>query len=279
MKKNKPYTKPEYFENRLKDLEKRFLSYMIFKYNQKISIARDKELVIEEQIKNHFLFYHICFKNDEYRKSLIERFEYYYVRGLPIDDLVIEKSTEIKDALRAGEKLEQKIVDFGDPYKIVNWFGKYAAYYQFIKIYKNDFPKLYEEMKEASDYNSKVEHLSDASFNTNIDEDLDDIINPKEITNSRQTLVMVFLLDELKISNNDNTKKAKLISMLTGKSQNTIRKLLSNLGDKSEASQIKDLEFILPYFQDLGIQPIENKIQAKIRDVKKGIENQTTKNL
>lgn len=294
---------PNYFENRLRNLEEKFLAKIIFKYEEKVKLARDKELVIKEQLNELFAQFYLCFIQDAEVEMLIYDFWYDYRRGNSIDKQIIKKSTEIKQALENGVELPDSIFKYKNPYRLVNFFAKYAAFYQFIQIYKKEFPELCEELEikmrgsiESPEAQNKIDYIPSQFFpyeTTKIDDSnneddplqlsscdtFEDGVNHEIATNIRQTLTMVLLLDELEITNNDNTKKAKLISMLTGKSSESIRKLLSNLYGKTKPELLKDIEFIYPFIKELGIKNIENKILSKIKMLKNDIENQVIKNM
>ncbi|OYU94578.1 MAG: hypothetical protein CFE21_14975 [Bacteroidetes bacterium B1(2017)] len=288
---------PTYFEEKLIVLEKRILVVFKKNYVRNLERARDKQIVKKEQLFNYFCEFRTRFFFEKPIVKLIASFDYYYLRGLPIDLLMCDIE---RDYYRQKENEEDAFPkEYSDPYIVLFLCAKYAAYYQFIKGFQKDFPNeveiFFNEMEiekrnmlgydEADIIKVNVkgelegfgEKTSDKMPESIVEEI--DFLDCIEATNIRQTLALTFLLDELKIQRNDNTKKSKLIGMLTGKSSESIRKLLSNLYGKKPQTLAKDLEFILPYFQDLGIKTIENKIEMVLRKLNNKIENQRIKDM
>jgi hypothetical protein len=288
---------PTHFEEKLIVLEKRIAAVFKKNYLRNLERARDKQIVKKEQLFNYFCEFRTRYFSHKPIVKLIDSFDYYYLRGLPIDQLMrdIERDYYRQDA-NEEDALPQ---EYSDPYKLLFLYAKYAAYYQFIKGFQNSFPNEVEiffnemeiEKRNMLGYDEndiiKVnvigtldgfgEKESDKIPKSIVEEI--DFLDSNDATNIRQTLALTFLLDELKIQRNDNTKKSKLIGMLTGKSAESIRKLLSNLYGKKPQTLAIDLEYILPYFQDLGIKSIENKIEIELKKLNNKIENQRIKDM
>jgi hypothetical protein len=288
---------PTYFEEKLIVLEKRILVVFKKNYVRHLIRARDKQIVKKEQLFNYFCEFRTRFFSEKPIVKLIASFDYYYLRGLPIDLLMCDIE---RDYYRHKDNEEDAFPkEYSDPYTVLFLCAKYGAYYQFIKGFQKDFPNeveiFFNEMEiekrnmlvydEADIIKVNVkgemegfgEKESDKISETIVEEI--DFLDSNDATNIRQTLALTFLLDELKIQRNDNTKKSKLIGMLTGKSSESIRKLLSNLYGKKPQTLAQDLEFILPYFQDLGIKSIETKIIMELKKLNNKIENQSNKNM
>lgn len=288
---------PEYFEEKLSILEKRILAIFKKNYVRQIERARDKQIVKKEQLFSYFCEFRTRFFSHKPIVKLIDSFDYYYLRGLPIDLLMCDIE---RDYYRQRENEENGFAkEYSDPYKVLFLCAKYAAYYQFIKGFQKDFPNeveiFFNEMNiekqnmlgydeadiikvnvkgELEGFGEKESNIIPETIVKEID-----FHDWNDATNIRQTLALTFLLDVLKIQRNDNTKKSKLIGMLTGKSSESIRKLLSNLYGKKPQTLALDLEFILPYFQDLGIKSIETKINMELKKLNNKIENQSNKNM
>ncbi len=293
----------DFFEKRLQTLERLFLAKMISKFGRKVNAARDKNLVLKEELKSFIIQLFFCFEKDIYVKMLISDFWNDYSRGHVIDDLIIRKSTELLEAFNEGIELPETIKKFKNPFRLINFYSKYVAFYKFNQIYKKEYPEIFDELelklkikkpvtrtKNKYYYDPKHAHLFESNIeidnNPNINlTDISDIEiiqesdQPISSNNRRQTITILYLFEELKMKNIDAVKKARFISMLTGKSPETTRQLLSKLMIKSDNGQLKDLEFILPFFQDLELKSIENKILGEIKRLEKDIENQITKNL
>lgn len=288
---------PTYFEEKLIVLEKRIVAVFKKNYIRNLERARDKQIVKKEQLYNYFCEFRARFYSEKPIVKLIASFDYYYLRGLPIDLLMCDVE---RDYYKHDEKERDALPkEYSDPYKLLFLCAKYAAYYQFIKGFQKAFPNeveiFFNEM-EVEKWNMLGSDESDI-IKVNVKGELEgfgekesdkkpksiveeiDFLDSNDLTNIRQTLALTFLLDELKIQRNDNTKKSKLIGMLTGKSAESIRKLLSNLYGKKAQTLVNDLEFILPYFQDLGIRNIENKIEMELKKLNNKIENQRIKDM
>ena len=288
---------PEYFEEKLNVLEKRILAIFNKNYTRHLDRARDKQIVKREQLLNYFCEFRSRFYFHKPIVMLIDRFNYFYLRGMPVDQLIYEIE---RDYYKQDENQEDALPrEYADEHKLLFLFAKYAAYYKFIKGFQKDFPDEIEIFFNALEIEKQNILGYDESdlIKINVKGTLDgfdkkelvntpesiieemDLIDSNNLTNIRQTLAVNFLLEELKIEKNDNTKKSKLIGMLTGKSSESIRKLYSNLYGKKPKTLAKDLEFILPYFQDLGIKSIENKIEMELKKLNNKIENQRIKDM
>ncbi len=288
---------PTHFEEKLIILEKRSVAAFRKNYLRHLERARDKQIVKKEQLFNYFCELRTRFFSEKPIVKLIASFDYYYLRGLPIDLLMCDIE---RDYCKQKENEEDAFPkEYSDPYKVLFLCAKYAAYYQFIKGFQKDFPNEVEiffnemeiEKRNMLGYDEsnliKVnvkgtldgfgEKTSDKIPESILDEV--EFLDSNDATNIRQTLALTLLLDEFKIQRNDNTKKSKLIGMLTGKSAESIRKLLSNLYGKKPQTLAQDLEYILPYFQDLGIKSIENKIEMELKKLNDKIENQRIKDM
>lgn len=288
---------PEYFEEKLIVLEKRIVAAFRKNYLRHLERARDKQIVKKEQLFNYFCEFRSRFYSEKPIVKLIASFDYYYLRGLPIDLLMCDVE---RDYYKLDEKERDALPkEYSDPYKLLFLCAKYAAYFQFIRGFQKSFPNeveiFFNEM-EIEKWNMLGYDESDL-IKVNVKGTLDgfgektsdkipesiveevEFLDSNDATNIRQTLALTLLLDELKIQRNDNTKKSKLIGMLTGKSSESIRKLLSNLYGKKPQTLAQDLEFILPYFQDLGIKSIETKINMELKKLNNKIENQSNKNM
>lgn len=93
-----------------------------------------------------------------------------------------------------------------------------------------------------------------------------------ETTTKQQILILHYLgfLDSLKID--ENTKKAKLLSVLLNRNVQNIRKELTYIDIlKIENSKIKtalNLKAILPLFEEMGLPEALNKIRADMTELK-----------
>lgn len=293
----------DFFEKRLQTLEKLFLAKMISKFEKKVNAARDKNLVLKEELKSFIIQLFFCFEKDIYVKMLISDFWNDYSRGHVIDYLIIRKSTELLEAFDEGVELPETIKKFKNPFRLINFYSKYVAFYKFNQIYKKEYPEIFDELELKLKIKKTISRNKNKYFydpkhaqiiESNIQIDNNPKINPTDINdielipepdqpissnNRRQTLTILYLFEELKMKNIDAVKKARFISMLTSKSLETTRQLLSKLMVKSDSGQLKDLAFILPFFQDLELKSIENKILGEMKRLEKDIENQINKNL
>ena len=291
---------PDFYEKRLETLEKLFLNRMVSKFKTRVNPARDKNLVIKEELKNYMIQLFFCFEKDMYVKMLLSDFWWDYSCGNIIDGLIIRKSTEFQEAFAQGAELPDTIKKFKNPYRLINFFSKYVAFYKFNQLYKQEHPEIFDQLevklkikipnrriKNKYYYDPKHAHLVESNIAIEIPDKespnqlIDQIIEIKEAplaTNLRQIMAMRYIFDELKLNNIDELEKARFIIMLTGKSINTTRGILSGYEDpKTEVGQLKDLEFLLAYFKGLGLQNIENKILSEIKTLNKDIENQRYK--
>lgn len=92
---------------------------------------------------------------------------------------------------------------------------------------------------------------------------------PSEFTVHRQLLAIYYLLDELGVTfeHVDKTKVSRMAQLLTGresdieKTQNTyVYRSLKKMFSRSEKVIKEDLAFIIPYFKELGLEKIVEKI-------------------
>lgn len=136
------------YEARLELLIHLFVTKMNKEFDKKVSIARNKTLVTEELIESFNQGFILCFTLNEFHKDLIGRFCYYYKRGFPIDDLVIKESKQIQEIIDYGEKLERGVRKLKNPYRVVNFLARFAAYYEFIKIKGSEFGEIQKKIEE-----------------------------------------------------------------------------------------------------------------------------------
>lgn len=88
----------------------------------------------------------------------------------------------------------------------------------------------------------------------------------KDLTLDRATLFLNYLFTFAK-ANCHNTKKAEVISFLTGYSKNTIGDKLSSLHSKADENYLnykKDMEIVSKYFQNLGLSEIVEMINRDL---------------
>lgn len=112
--------------------------------------------------------------------------------------------------------------------------------------------------------------LAAVGANGKNEEQAQETIGNPEFTTARQVLALHYLLEHCGVNNVDNTVKARFIQFITGKEagakaiyNTTIYKKVNNvLGDKK--TLIKDLQFVLKYFEDLGLQSIADNIKKEI---------------
>lgn len=104
----------------------------------------------------------------------------------------------------------------------------------------------------------------------------------KEFTLMRQMIAFKYLIKhfEHKSAGADITKLAEFARFLTGRElgaatiKNTnIYKFLNLPFRKLSSSQIRDYEFVINYFQDLGMNKIVNEMKSEIENSKKKSEN------
>jgi hypothetical protein len=88
--------------------------------------------------------------------------------------------------------------------------------------------------------------------------------NP-DFTTARQVLAMHFLLDFCKIQGVDKTQIARFIEFLTGKSYHNIYRNVKNpYATKKGNFRKEDLQFIRPYFENLGLSEIVKMINNEL---------------
>lgn len=88
----------------------------------------------------------------------------------------------------------------------------------------------------------------------------------KDLTLDRATLFLNYLFTFAR-ANCHNTKKAEVISFLTGYSKNTIGDKLSSLHSKADENYLsykKDMEVISQYFESLGLPEIVEMINRDL---------------
>ncbi len=99
-------------------------------------------------------------------------------------------------------------------------------------------------------------------------ESKDNIKKHKDLTLDRAALFFNYLFSYAK-ADCHNTKKAEVISFLTGFSNNTIRQKLSNLyskdNDKSLSAYKEDMRIVRKYFEELGLSEIVDLIDRELK--------------
>jgi len=94
----------------------------------------------------------------------------------------------------------------------------------------------------------------------------------KETTTKQQLLILHYLgvLDSLKID--ENTKKAKLLSVLLNKDSQNIRQVLTYIDarkiEDSEIKTIENLNAILPLFEEIGMDDATKRIKSDLSKLK-----------
>ena len=121
----------------------------------------------------------------------------------------------------------------------------------------------------------KYQPIAEQFFKTYKNEEVIDEIKEtnKEFTTARQVLAITYLLNELNINreNTSLTEIAKFIQFLTGRetkalkiNDTTIYKRVKQPLSKTDNAVEKDLQFIRPFFEKLGLQSIINKLNKEI---------------
>lgn len=152
--------------------------------------------------------------------------------------------------------------------------------YNLENTFENDF-KSYKKfienisLKYKEFLQEKYQPIAEQFFKTYKNEEVIDEIKEtnKEFTTARQVLAITYLLNELNINreNTSLTEIAKFIQFLTGRetkalkiNDTTIYKRVKQPLSKTDNAVEKDLQFIRPFFEKLGLQSIINKLNKEI---------------
>jgi len=168
---------------------------------------------------------------DLYRKSWVEK------ELQPIDSLLSDKYPNGDEKFKVFRYLQNE--DIGILHKVV--ITKYRMYLQ------AEFHKVEQKLNPNP---ARPEQ--------------DEIKNP-EFTVARQVLAMHYLFECCQIKNIDNSKKAKFIEFLTGKNNKNIYDAIrSPLKTKEGNFRKEDLQYIRPYFENLGLSAIVKMINNEL---------------
>jgi hypothetical protein len=148
------------YEDKLKELVPRMTRLIDYRFSLNVNKARNKQLVVDEYLKDMRLLY-ICFSTSNTKlKELIDDFCYDYSRGIAIDGLVNKKFNEIellKKSLKSKKSFklglsedELKYIEkFKFPSRIVVFLSKFAALYEFINLKGTDFKEIRDKFNQS----------------------------------------------------------------------------------------------------------------------------------
>jgi len=123
---------------------------------------------------------------------------------------------------------------------------------------KIDFQSVFDERMEAQkidDNNS--DDLAQSSPDIKMK-------NPK-FTTAQQVLAMHYIFENFQVRGVDQSAKARFIEFLTGKSYKNIYDAVCNpMATKSKDFRKKDLQFIRPFFENLGLTEIVKMINNQL---------------
>ncbi len=226
---------------------------------------------------------------DAYTENLFQEFKYRMAEyEEPIIDFFIsEHLNTIKEKFRGKELALPENIQL-DEVQTVELIAKWQAA-------KHLLGKLH-QVSDSSNPEEIVEFVSFENLNRKSDiSDFQDSEMPistgdtdqikrfkKDFTLMRQMIAFKYLIKhfEHKSAGADITKLAEFARFLTGRElgaasiKNTnIYKFLNLPFRKLNSSQIRDYEFVINYFQDLGMNKIVNEMKSEIENSKKKSEN------
>ena len=135
-------------EKFFQEIEKKFLDLIYTKFQHKIRISRNKELVENELIEKHLIKYFYCFTLNPLRKKILDNFMYYYERGTSIDYAIENIIKERNNHLKYEITFIDDFFESANEKKLIRFFAKFTAYQLFIDFLRKDYKELYDKYEE-----------------------------------------------------------------------------------------------------------------------------------
>jgi hypothetical protein len=137
------------YEERMEHLIQIFKLRMEIEFKNKVNVARNKNVVIEEIIEEYNQGFLICFTFNNIHSDLISRFCSVYKRGISIDELVNKTNEKVNELISYGAILSKAELQMKNPYRVVNLLAKFVSYYEFIKFKRIEYPQIFQDFEQT----------------------------------------------------------------------------------------------------------------------------------